>query len=173
MIKTRFSLVSGTTYYRLSFLATFVPLLFLVNQCWSLSLRSRRGMRAYYHSYFITMKNMTTQSVSSLSTSSNTRIIQQRLRPISTISWVLSNQKINTKLKCFDYVKHKNTKKSFISCIALIIMLYGIIILSLVVTHFDTAISFCNQVVADSSRFIGNTSETFMQVDRPELFLWD
>ena len=81
-------------------------------------------------------------------------IIQNTRNTSKSINWLLINQKIGTKLKLRDYIQHKNTKKSMLSCISFMMISCGITILSLVFVHFDFANSFCNQIALDSVEFL-------------------
>eukprot|EP01084_Bolivina_argentea_P188642 324679_1 len=156
----------------LSFLATFIPMVLLLKKCWTLLKKSKQAM---YNQF---LSRLNTRSITNaIQMTSNSAIITSKpVLIMSQVSWITSTRKINIKLKVKDYIQHPIAKQVYMTLLSILFSLYGIIVLIMVNSHFDFAISYCNKAVVYRTNFdVNSSSDPIMQNvlnKHPELLFW-
>eukprot|EP01083_Nonionella_stella_P021709 60146_1 len=193
------ALASLQTDSPIAFLATFVPMIFLLVKCWYLLQRATRGMERYYGKKYLNCTNtgntpsvlprMDLTGMPSISSQSQATDInganrtlspivslppQSRLRVMSTVSWVLSDQpnvsnttnppagtndkdtdiSITVTLMKEIASFKVNSKQCMLLILSIIFVSYGITALVLVQSHFNYAIEYCDSLTKVKHEYV-------------------
>eukprot|EP01084_Bolivina_argentea_P262053 443068_1 len=172
---------------QITFWAAFIPLSFLCWSSYSFSRTARNAMTEYYGTQFLSSHlSQRTPNIKSINLKSSSK--PANATHIANVSSTL--QKSISFVISSDVKKHQIIRKTFLIIICLIFSIYSIVLLSLVISHFNEAIPYCSSVVNELNNvyipdiIISNSnstseknilsSETRTILDQhPELFLYN